>query len=216
MPTVPVETFAALQMPGLRHAFFQRVPALFTSLGREEALEALHSSHEKARAQCGFDGMPFITAEQVHGCEIAIADSQRPSSIPGVDGLITNEPNLCLGIYVADCCAVYLYHPERRCIGLVHAGRKGTTLGIVAAAIEKMRAHFAIDPAGLIVQLSPCVRPPFYESNFAAEIIQQCRDSGVDRVFDCGKNTGADLQSYYSYRVEHGKTGRMLALLALT
>lgn len=215
-PAVPVETFEALRLPFLRHAFFQRAPGIFTSLGREEALAVLRASHEQTRADRGFDGMPFIIAEQVHGAEIAIADVRAPSPMAGVDGLITNEPNLCLGIYVADCCAVYLCHPERRCIGLVHAGKKGTALGIVPAAIEKMRAVFGIEPAGLIAQLSPCIRPPFYESDFAAEIAQQCRDSGVGDVFDCGKNTGADLQSYYSYRVEHGKTGRMLALLAMT
>ena len=39
--------------------------------------------------------------------------------------------------------------------------------------------------------------------------------SGVSRVFDSGENTGADLERYYSYRMEKGQTGRMLALLAL-
>jgi copper oxidase (laccase) domain-containing protein len=37
----------------------------------------------------------------------------------------------------------------------------------------------------------------------------------VAQVHDCGICTGCDLQSYYSYRMEKGKTGRMLALLGL-
>jgi copper oxidase (laccase) domain-containing protein len=42
--------------------------------------------------------------------------------------------------------------------------------------------------------------------------LEQCR---VGRVFDSGENTGSDLNRFYSYRMEKGLTGRMLALLAL-
>jgi copper oxidase (laccase) domain-containing protein len=37
----------------------------------------------------------------------------------------------------------------------------------------------------------------------------------VKRLSDTGDNTGADLERFYSYRMEKGRTGRMLALLAL-
>jgi copper oxidase (laccase) domain-containing protein len=50
----------------------------------------------------------------------------------------------------------------------------------------------------------------------AALIVAQCRDAGVTHVADSGICTGANVARYYSYRVERGRTGRMLALLALT
>jgi copper oxidase (laccase) domain-containing protein len=34
-----------------------------------------------------------------------------------------------------------------------------------------------------------------------------------ENLHDCGLCTSTDLQRFYSYRVEKGKTGRMLALL---
>ena len=89
----------------------------------------------------------------------------------GVDGVITASPEVCLGVYVADCCAVYLVEPERRVIALLHSGRKGSELGIITVAIERMRTQFGCDPAKMIVQLSPCVRPPIYEIDFAALIV---------------------------------------------
>ncbi len=70
-------------------------------------------------------------------------------------------------------------------------------------------------PADLVAQLSPCIRPPFYEVDFAAEIIQSLKRSGVSRIFDSGENTAANLEKYYSYRMEKGQTGRMLALLGI-
>lgn len=161
--------------------------------------------------------MPFITAEQVHGSHIHLLTepSGKDRCIPSCDGLLTNQPNVCLGIYVADCCAVYLLDPVRRCIGLLHSGKKGTELGIVPRAIEMMGAHFGSRPEDLIVQLSPCIRPPHYETDFAGEIVRSCEALGVSQVHDPAVCTACDLERYYSYRAEKGKTGRMLAWLAL-
>nr|MBA2241521.1 laccase domain-containing protein [Chthoniobacterales bacterium] len=71
-------------------------------------------------------------------------------------------------------------------------------------------------PEDLIVQLSPCIRPPHYEIDFAAQIIAQCRERGVENVHDCAVCTACDLERYYSYRAEKGRTGRMLALLTMS
>lgn len=160
--------------------------------------------------------MPFITAQQVHGNRIAVVTAaSEHGCLATCDGVVTNQRNICLGIYVADCCAVYLVDPVRNAIALVHSGRKGTALGVVPNAIESMREKFGTDPADVIVQLSPCIRPPHYEVDFAAEIVEQCRGAGVRDINDSGQCTACDTSRYYSYRAEKGRTGRMLALLAL-
>jgi Uncharacterized conserved protein len=123
---------------------------------------------------------------------------------------------IVLGVYVADCCAVYIVDPKTPAIGLVHSGRKGTELDIVTNAIGQMMERFGSDPANIIVQLSPCIRPPHYEVDFAAEIVRQCRACGVKEIHDSGVCTACDLDRYYSYRAEKGKTGRMLALFGFT
>jgi copper oxidase (laccase) domain-containing protein len=133
----------------------------------------------------------------------------------GCDGLITNQRKVALGIHVADCCAVYIVDPGTPAIALVHSGRKGTELGIVKKVIEQMSVQFGSGPAKLIVQLSPCIRPPHYEIDFAAEIVRQCRSKGVLQIHDGGVCTACHPDLYYSYRAEKGRTGRMLALLGL-
>ncbi len=210
------EHFLALSaIPGIRHAFCRRVPGVDVRVDRALALERLEKEHEIVRAELGLAEQSFIIGEQVHGREIAVVDADSPVPVGSVDGLITADLRVSLGIYVADCCAVYLVEPERRVIALLHSGRKGSELGITAAAIERMRAEFGCDPAKMVVQLSPCIRPPHYEIDFAALIHRDCEAAGVRQVFDCGTCTGANVDRYYSYRIEKGKTGRMLALLAL-
>jgi YfiH family protein len=182
-----------------------------------EALARLDSVHAEIRRRYGLDRAPFITAQQVHGDRIGVVDGAMAGGecFENCDGLITNQRGVCLGIYVADCCAVYLVDPVRHAIGLVHSGKKGTELGIVSNAINTMAEHFGSRVSDLIVQLSPCIRPPHYETDFAAEIMRQCRDLGVTAVHDCGVCTACDLNRYYSYRAEKGRTGRMLAFLSL-
>jgi hypothetical protein len=212
------EFFPALQALGIvRHGFVRRIPGIDVATDRAAALARLDHAHREVRMELRLGAMPFATAEQVHGDAVAVVKEPLSADrcFPGADALITNQPNVSLGIYVADCCAVFLVDPVARAIGLVHSGRKGTELGITTKAIEKMREHFGSQPHDLIVQLSPCIRPPHYEVDFAAEIVRQVRAAGVREVHDSGRCTACDLASYYSYRAEKARTGRMLALLAL-
>ena len=215
---LPAEQFPALTArPGVVHGFTLRAPGLEMSHDKAEALARLDSVHRKIRGQRGLGDMPFVTAQQVHGKEIGVVDWAiiGNKNFEHCDGLITNQSGVCLGIYVADCCAVFLVDPVRCALGLVHSGKKGTELGVAASAIEAMTSQFGSRASDLVVQLSPCIRPPHYEIDFAAEIARQCRDLGVTSVHDSGVCTACDLTRYYSYRAEKGRTGRMLAFLAL-
>ena len=229
---LPFEQFPALSAIKIcRHVFIQRIPGIDVSHDKAEVLERLDAAHREIRNATGFGDWPLFTAEQIHGNNIAVIDEvgsalradrgrRGAASLPSrefsaCDGIITNQRSVALGIYVADCCVVYIVDPKTPAIGLVHSGRKGTELGVVTNAIRQMIERFSSDPASMIVQLSPCIRPPHYEVDFAAEIRRLCRMLGVQHIHDSGTCTACDLSRYYSYRAEKGKTGRMLAVLAL-
>jgi purine-nucleoside/S-methyl-5'-thioadenosine phosphorylase / adenosine deaminase len=160
--------------------------------------------------------MPFLLAEQVHGSGVARVDAPSSVPAPGTDALITSRPQLCLGIYVADCAAVYLIDKKTASIGLIHAGKKGAQLGVVKSVIAAMEEQFGTNPRNLVMQISPCIRPPHYEVDFAAQIVCQAREAGVGAIFDCDTCTACHPDLYYSYRREKGSTGRLLALAAIT
>src|SRR5947207_2261127 len=212
-----VQAFPALKIDRVVHAFIQRIPNIDVSHDKSEALRQLDAVHREIRRELGIIDWPLATAEQIHSDKVAIVDLaiSRDEEFAGYDGLITNQRRLALGIHVADCCAVYIVDPKTPAIGLIHSGKNGAALRIVAKAIERMGKAFGSTPAELIVQLSPCIRPPHYEIDFAAEIVKQCRALGVREIHDSGICTACHVDLYYSYRVEKGRTGRMLALLAL-
>ena len=212
------ERFPALDRNGVSvGVFVRRIPGIDVAHDKGEALSRLDTVHRGIRVELGMGEWPLVTAEQVHGDRLGIIDQpvSEDRTFAGCDGLITNQHQVALGIYVADCCAVYLVDPVREAVGLIHSGKKGSELGIVGAALDQMRERFGSQMREMIVQLSPCIRPPHYEIDFTASIVEQCRARGVMQIHDDGVCTACDLESFYSYRAEKGKTGRMLALLGL-
>jgi copper oxidase (laccase) domain-containing protein len=216
MPAVPFETFPALDaLPAVRAVFLQRVPGLDVKTDRETALQRLAGIQREALSEAGFAGMPLAKASQTHSANVVRISSTDTFPVPDCDALVTTERHLCLGVYVADCAAVYVADRHGRGIGLAHSGRKGTELGIVPKTISAVCAATGADPQDLIMQISPCIRPPNYEVDFAADIRTQIAEAGVREIHDCRSCTGSNLEKYYSYRKEEGQTGRLLAAMAL-
>ena len=211
------ESFPALDaIPGVQAAFSCRVSGLDVSVEREEALERLKWPHLQARRQAGLDGMVFATAQQVHGNRVIQVSPGSTFPVPDADGLLTTIPGVCLGIYVADCAAVFLADRRARGIALVHSGKKGTELGISSIAAKALCSATGASPSDLVAQVSPCIRPPHYEIDFASEIVRQLTGLGIRDINDCTICTASNPEKYYSYRAEKGRTGRMLAMLALS
>ena len=218
-PALLIETFPALQVYAdtVAHGFVVRVPGVDVCLPKAEVLDRLAPAHGAAVEALGFDRGSFFTAEQVHGAEVAVVTGESPGHTAGVDGLLTNVPGLLLGIHVADCGPVFILDPVRRAVALLHSGKHGSALGITGRAIARMEKVFGSRPEDLVVQLGPCIRVPQYEVDFAARILAGAEAAGVPaaQVHDCGTCTALHPDTYYSYRREMGKTGRLLALLGL-
>jgi polyphenol oxidase len=210
-------TFPALSaLGGFAHAFTLRHPEIDVRVDRDEAIRRLTGWHlEILEAGLGFASDRLMTVQQVHGDRVVVVRAAERAAAPGADGLICGDRGMALGIHVADCCAVFLADPVTGAFGVVHSGRKGTEQNITGKAIRALGDNFGTRPENLVVQLSPCIRPPAYEVDFAAAIRSQARDAGVppERVHDEGICTSADSSRFYSYRREKGRTGRMLALL---
>lgn len=196
--------------------FVGRVEGVEVCCEKDEVVARLRPAHEAVVRNLGFSWSRLHLAEQVHGADIAVVNEGNADQISmGVDGLITADRGVLLGIYVADCGAVYMHDPVRGVIALLHSGKKGTEGNIAGAAIGMMVDKFGSSPKDIRVALSPCIRPPHYEVDFASEIRRQVLSSGVPagQYRDSQICTASDAVSYYSYRREKGKTGRMLALL---
>ena len=94
-------------------------------------------------------GVRFARLSQVHGADVVCVDDDPPigpsDEVPMADAMVTTRRGVGLMIRVADCVPVLLADPAAGVVGAVHAGRVGTTLDVVGAAVRRMRALGADD-----------------------------------------------------------------------
>lgn len=88
-----------------------------------------------------------------------------------VDGLITNEPDLMLVTFYADCVPLFFVDPVKKAIGLSHSGWRGTVGRMGQVTIERMTKEYGTDPADLLVAIGPCICKDCYE--IGAEVAEQ-------------------------------------------
>ncbi len=207
-------------IPGVRAGWIERVADLVITGDRDQAMRQLRPIHAAAVAEFAGQTASWWRAEQVHGNVVAVVPGcpqiTAPDGlpvVPGVDGLITRDPGVVLAIYVADCGVIWLTDRRTGAIGLLHSGKNGTAANILDVAIQQMAGHFGTRPDDITAVLGPCIRPPDYEVDFAAEIRRQSSRAGIGNFIDCGLNTASDPSRFYSYRMELGTTGRMMALI---
>jgi len=134
----------------------------------------------------------LISANQTHSKNVAVIDGNNVGvymndagdSLDDIDALITDVHDVALMVQVADCQAILMLDPYRKVIAAIHAGWKGLMQDISGQTINLMNKNFGVDPADLLVGISPSLGPccaffsnPKEELNndFHAFIDHQCR-----------------------------------------
>jgi len=205
---LPFETFPPLAaQPFISHFFTQRTS------------EDTKANDFLQRMLQPFGVTRFATAEQPHGNSVAlVTDSSvqlNPSTFPGVDALVTRATNLPLVIRCADCAAVFVVDRATPAIALTHSGKRGTLANIIGNTVATMRKVFGTDPRQCIAVISPSIGPCHYEMDIWSRVEGQLREAGVLEVYNPHICTACQINRYFSYRAEHGHTGRMFAYLML-
>jgi YfiH family protein len=113
-----------------------------------------------------FDGdFRLATAWQVHGDDIRLVENESDidNSDEKFDGLVSQLPNVLVGVKTADCVPVLLADTRTRAFAAVHAGWRGTAQSIVAKAVKKMTAEFGTNPSDILAAIGPAASGRCYE-----------------------------------------------------
>ena len=103
-----------------------------------------------------------VTMRQMHGARIAHVD-ERSAGLPEADALISRSAGLALGILTADCVPIFLVVPRARVVAAVHAGWRGTVLGIARQVVQALEKTFSVTPAAIRAAMGPTVGACCYE-----------------------------------------------------
>ena len=147
--------------PGLVHGFST---LQIGSLGLAHAPDPTQiQDNRQAFAQAlGFRAEMVTIAGAVHGAAVGRID-QPVGVADGVDALVTDQVGVPLFATYADCFPILLFSPQPRCIGLVHAGWRGTEAGVTMAAVAALKSEFGCPPDTIRAGIGPGICRRCYE-----------------------------------------------------
>ncbi|MFQ5886851.1 MAG: polyphenol oxidase family protein, partial [Anaerolineae bacterium] len=156
---------------GVKHAIFTRLGGVshfpFAGLnvghlvGDED--KAVEANHRIIYETIDLSAEEVVTARQVHGHSVAVVGPKDKGRIvPATDGLVTESARVGLMLRFADCLPILLYDPQKRVIGLGHAGWRGT-VGLLAQRLaQTMREEFGCHLGQVRAALGPAIGPCCY------------------------------------------------------
>lgn len=175
---------ASVQGFTTRHEGVSRPPYNSLNLGMN-TLDSPHNvegNRNILARHFGIEQGNLVTVNQVHGDDILVIDEANPDFSHFLklecDGIITNQPDVMIGICVADCIPILLLDPVRRVVAALHAGWKGTAAGIARKGVEAFVKLFNSDPRDIMAAVGPGIGQCCYEVD--APVMEAFAKGGQD------------------------------------
>lgn len=193
-----------------------------------------------------FSAEDVIYLKQIHSDKILTFNKKSLNSIKDNEGdaIITDEKNVIIGVFTADCVPVILVDDVKKVSAAIHSGWKGTFASITLKTIRKMEEEWNCNPADIKAYIGPHIRKCCYEvseelkekfisekSNIPKEILFSGRNLNLEAcILDDLKKAGIDDKSInvldlctycsneiklHSYRKSNGSYGRMFSFIIL-
>jgi YfiH family protein len=211
---------------GVRHAFFARYGGeslgAFESLnvsfarkdenGNTDSAQNVKRNFKIALGTLGIKPQNAVMAHQVHSdavIEVTKDDADKGinlEELPECDGLVLkketeNVDAVC--VKTADCVPIILADKRSGAVSAVHAGWKGTALGIVSKALQILSPADAKD---VICAIGPCIGLCCYETGKAF-------GDNFSEIFAKKGITGDEIRERSLFSFEYGKMHTDLAAI---
>ena len=205
---VPFLEYPLLRETGIvRHGFSTRLggvsrgcwASLNLSFERGDRPEAVLENFRRIGAELGVRCEDMVLSKQTHTVNVRVVTGAdrgngitREQGYTDVDGLITNEPGVCLVTSYADCVPLYFVDPVKKAIGLSHSGWRGTVGKIGKKTVEMMTECFGSEPADILAAVGP-------------SICRDCYEVGKDVIGSFRRAFREELWPELFYEKENGK-----------
>ena len=183
----------------------------------------------------GLDAKKLVSINQVHSSKIISA--KRAGCYESSDGIINIGGNLVCSIKVADCLPIYFINTISKTIGLVHAGWRGLSSGIINEYInnvDKNNERVSDNYVFIGPSIKKCcfkiqndvlnhfdsrfyskINDKHYQVDLQEWAVNQIMNLNIkkDKIFVIDKCTYCNKDLYESFRRDGDAAGRMYALL---
>ena len=142
-----------------------------------EALEIAPKTVATNRLTYATDDVRIVTAADMLNYNIL-----DEKAAPHYDGLITDEKEITLMTYAADCILVNFLDVKNRVIGACHCSWTTTLKGIIENEVKTFINHYNSNPADIIAYIWPGISEEFFE--VGEDCAEQFSKSGFDKYIN--------------------------------
>jgi YfiH family protein len=205
-----VEVIRAIALGDMPHGFLGRrggvstgaLSGLNVGFGSNDERAAIERNRALAISAL-LPGAELATVHQVHSAEAVHVDRPWPQDQrPHADAMVTDRPNVLLGILTADCAPVLFADRRAVVIGAAHAGWRGALAGVTDSTIAAME-RLGAKRETIHAAVGPCITQQSYEVDEAFRARFVASDAGNDRFFAAGAagKPRFDLEAYVVHRL---------------
>ena len=217
-----------------RHGGVSQTPFDSLNLGGIDDLpENIAENRKRALSELHIEFEQVSYLNQIHSNVVCQASAGKQTG----DALVTNQKNSCLAVGAADCYPILFHDAKNNVIGAAHCGWKGTLASIVTNTINEM-VLLGAETSQIKIAIGQGISAKNYE--VSEDVITQFKLAGFPD--SCWQNRHLNLlqantvvalkndilqeniwsmnrcttePDFFSYRRDHGKTGRMWAVIMI-
>ena len=225
-----------LKFPNLKHLFTgksndlnlaKHEPTIFPEKSVDKNREILCKSLELIYED-------LLVLPIAHTDKVLVLENKE-QKITQTDAIITQLTNIPILITAADCVPILLYAPEKKVLGLVHAGWRGTAASIVEKAVVAMQENYLVRPSQIIAAIGPAIGQKHYEvGQEVADLLVKATESdeiintsgpkpkvdlklanylqldraGIMKIYVSEMDTALHTSILYSHRIQGKRAGR--------
>ena len=146
--------------------------------------EAIARNRKALCKELGIRDSRLVMPHQVHGTGISqigktfflLSEDIRSTALEGVDALITDVKDVCIGVSTADCIPIIIYDPQHQAAGVVHSGWRGTVANIAGHAVQSMQIAYHSRPEDMKAVIGPGISLDNFE--VGDEVYEQFSEAG--------------------------------------
>ncbi len=186
---IECESLAGCGAP-VRHGFFTRrggssggsYAGLNTGLGSADERDAVNANRTRIAEHLRVPRERLATPHQYHSADVIVVEEPWGDNRPKADALVTNRPDLAIGVVTADCGPVLFCDAAAGVIGAAHSGWPGAFSGVLENTVKAMESLGATRQH-TIATVGPTISQDNYE--VGPEFIDRfiALDAGNERFF---------------------------------
>lgn len=174
----------------IKHCFSTRYGGVstgcFSSMNldfREDKKENVIKNYDIICNAIGVKKENTFWTKQVHEDNIVVAKAEdrgkglfRERTVQdGYDAIITNEKDIVLTGFSADCVLIFFFDPQKKAIGIAHSGWRGTVKQIGKKTVEKLKQVYGCSPKDILCGIAPAIGRDHFQVD--EEVVRAFREN---------------------------------------